>query len=259
MRASLHWALGRALRFSIGTCVVALILATTLAGDEAERFATTAYLAAIFAAIALGVQRAFPISDEANEHAANVAPFPVFLAYAIGIVIVLAVLASLVSLPGVEAVAFVAGIALIGVTVLARSGAFAVLHTALVRGGPLVGISRYTLALSVLALAGAALIGGEASESLAKIAYRLAAIAAIFVAASLLAATPAGAAARAMVLRASDFLDRGTFVAPAVAAAAIVAASLLRAPFSEPFAVLAYAAAACAAFGLAMECRRLRS
>ena len=41
--------------------------------------------------------------------------------------------------------------------------------------------------------------------------------------------------------------------------AAIVPATFLPANYAEPFAIATYAAAFAAAFGVAMECRRLRS
>ena len=59
-RSEMAWALEAALRFAIGTCVVALLVATTLSGEAAERFATVAYLAAIFAALTLAVGRFVP-------------------------------------------------------------------------------------------------------------------------------------------------------------------------------------------------------
>ncbi|HET6275275.1 MAG TPA: hypothetical protein VFE16_04970 [Candidatus Cybelea sp.] len=258
-RSIVHWVLGRALRFAVGTCVVALILATTLAGDGAERFATTAYLAAIFAALALAVQRAIPITDEEGVSSAPAAPFPTFLAYAIGIAVLLTLVSSLVSLPGAESFALVVAVALVVASALARSGALAEFHAALVRGGLLVAASRYAIAIGLLALVIAAFAGGEASESIVRIAYRLVLLATLFVAASLVAQTSAGESARVLWLRTTAFFDRGILVAAVAAVAAMVVAGILPAPYSEPFAVAAYAAAACAAIGVAMECRRLRS
>lgn len=258
-RSIVHWALGRALRFAVGTCVIALILATTLAGDGAERFATTAYLAAIFAALALAVQRAIPIPDEAAEPLASAAPFPTFLAYAVGIAVLLTVVSSLVSLPGAESFALVVAIALVVASALTRSGTLAEFHAALVRGGLLVAASRYAIAVGVLALLVATFAGDEASESIVKIAYRLFLLATLFVAASLVAQTSAGEWFRARWLRTIAFFDRGILVAASAAAAAMVAAGILPAPYSEPFAIAAYASAACAAVGVAMECRGLRS
>lgn len=258
-RSAVHWALGRALRFAVGTCVVALVLATTLAGDAAERFATTAYLAAIFAALALAAARVLPApaAENASESAAPL--FPAFLAYAIGITFLVTVVAALVSLPGAETFALVAGAALICATILARSGALAAFNSALMRGGALIAASRYAAFIGVLALALAAIAGGEAAESIVRGAYRLMLLAGFFVAASLLAPTGAGDWGRTIWQSVTAFFDQGTLVAATVTVAAIVTTSVLPAPYSEPFAIAAYVAAACAAVGVGMECRRLRS
>lgn len=220
LNRSLAWAFGQTLRLAIGTCVVALLLATALSETAAERFATTAYLAAIVAAVSLGAQRLLPAPVEKRSAAP---PFPKILAYCAGLVICLNVVAMLVSAPGAEALAFVGGAVLFGIAVLVRCGATSKLRSGLVRGG--------------------------AS------------------AASLLAATRAGSWTRRTYARATARLDalsralvfkRTTTYAGAIAAAALLAASLIP-HFAEPLAVVAYAAAVAGGFGVAMECRRLGS
>ncbi len=254
----MEWALRRAVRFSAGTCIVALILATVFSGAASERFATTAYLAAIFAAIVLIVQRLVP-APPAESVVAPAPPFPAFLAYSIGIVVLLSVVASLVSRPGAEALTILLAICAVVAAVLARSGAFASLNATLLRGGMLVGATRYAALIAVLALCVAVVAGGNAAEALVGAVYQLMLLAALFIATSLLAPTSTGDWMRAVWLRVAALQDRGTVAAAAVAVAAMIFASLLPAPFSEPFAVAAYAAALCAAIGVAIECRRLRS
>lgn len=266
-RTTLAWAIGRALRLSIGTCVLALILATTLSGSAAERFATTAYLAAIFAAIALAIRWFLPAGspEQPGRHAPA---FPTFFGYSIGIVLFLSVVAGLVSQPGAEAFALAVCAAIVVVAVLARCGAFAASHAALQRGGLIVGATRYAVLIAVLTLASAALIGGYTAEAIVTFAFRVAVVATLLIAASLLAPTKAGVFVQDTYHRTISMLDRLTraFVfertaryAAIVAIAAIVPATFLPADAREPFAIAAYAAAIVAAFGVAMECRRLRS
>jgi hypothetical protein len=256
-RSAAAWALRRAVRLAIGTCIVALILATTLSGDAAERFATTAYLAVIFSAIALIVQRFVP-EPAAESRTVPPAPFPTFLTYSIGIVVLVSVVAALVSQPGAEALTIALCLAAVGAAVLARSGTLAALNAALLRGGGLLGASRYAAFLAVLAIPFAAFAGGDVAEILAQVVYRLMLFAAVCILASLLLPSSTGDSVRAIWLRVTALQDRGTLVAAAVAVGAMICASVVPAPFSEPFAVAAYAAALCAAAGVAIECRRLQ-
>ncbi len=265
-KSALGWAVGRALRFSIGVCVVALLLATTLSGEAAERFATVGYLAALFAAVALAAARFLPPSTE--QLALGAPAFPTFLTYGGGIVLFLAVVAMLVSDPGAEAFALAGAVALVLLAVLVRCGSVAAFAATLARGGFLVAATRYAAVLTVAVLGLAALIGGDELETLGTLAYRLMVVATCAVAVSLLAPTKFGAALRRGWVVSVATLDRlaHAFVfertaayAATVAVAAMLPASLLPQPYCEPFAVGAYVAAVAAAVGVAMECRRLRS
>lgn len=265
-RSALAWALGRGLRFAVGTCVVALLLATTLSGSAAERFATTGYLAAIVAAVALAAGRFLPAPD-ANESQSRPI-FPAFLGYSIGIVVALSVVAALVSQPGAEVVALIIAMLLFLVAVLVRSGAVGAFSQALASGGTLNAARRYVILAAVGLLAIAALAGSDVAEGVVVFAYRLAIVATLLFAASLLAPTQAGISIERSYRRLIAWLDelahalvfeRTATYAAIAALAAIIPASLLPAPFSEPFAATAWAAAAVAAFGVALECRRLRS
>ena len=264
-RPTLAWALGQALRFSIGVCVLSLILATTLAGTAAERFATTGYLAAIAAAIALSLQR---ILRAESHGAASGPPFPIFFGYSIGVVILLWVVATLVSDPGAEVLAFAAAAALLLVAVALRCGVATSLNAAIVRAGPAAAALRYAVILAIGALVVAAVSDGTSADAVARFAYRLTLVAALIVALSLLAPTKAGVGVRSAVtaglarldaLARSPICRRIAIDAAAAAVAAIVAASLLPQPVAEPFAIAAYLAAIVACAGVAMECRRLRS
>jgi len=266
-RTTFAWAIGRSLRFAIGTCVVALILATTLSGAAAERFATTAYLAAIFAAVALAIGRFLP-STVPQESAVSSPAFPAFLSSSVAVVVLVSVAAGLVSQPGAEGFILAACAVLVFVAVLARCGAIAAFNAALTRGGVVVAASRYAVLIAVCALAIGAVFGGYTGETIVTFAFQVAVAATLLIAASLLMPTKAGTFAQKTYARTTALLDRLThaFVfertasyAAIIAIAAIVPATFLPAGYNEPFAIAAYAAALAAAFGVAMECRRLRS
>lgn len=265
-KSALAWAVGRALRFSIGTCVVALLLATTLSGDAAERFATVGYLAAIFTAIALIATRFLPPADERSGP--DRPPFPLFLGYSGGIVFFLAVIAMLVSDPGAEAFALTAAVLLVFFAVLVRCGKVSAFAAALARGGFLAAVTRYAAVLGAAVLALAALIGDAQLETLGTLGYRLMAVATCAVAVSLLAPTKVGIRVQSGWIAFVATLDklahafvfeRAAAYGAIVSVAAMLPASLLPQPYSEPFAVAAYVAAVAAAIGVSLECRRLRS
>jgi hypothetical protein len=258
--------LGSGLRFAVGTCVVALLLATTLSGSAAERFATTAYLSAIVAAIALAAGRFLPPPDVNESRSRPV--FPTFLGYSIGIVVALSVVAALVSRPGAELVALIIAMLLTFIAVLVRAGTVGAFSQALASGGTLSAARRYVVLAVAGLLAIAALAGSDVAEGVVVFAYRLAIVATVLFAASLLGPTHVGTSVERGRRRFVAWLDelahalvfeRMATYAAIAAIAAIIPASLLPAPFSEPFAATAWVAAAVAAFGVALECRRLRS
>jgi hypothetical protein len=264
-RSVVAWALGRALRLAIGTCVVGLLLATTLSGEAAERFATVAYLSAIFVAFTLALGRFFPAGAE--QPRAPSAPFPAFLGYSLAVVIFLSVTAELVSQPGAEILALFAAVVLIVTVVLVRCGTVAAFNATVARGGLLVAASRYAVVAIVAMFALAAAFGRDA-ESLVALAFRLTVVATILIAISLFAPTKAGLLLQKRYRETIEELDRlsRAFVfertaiyAAILAVAAMIAASILPQAGAQAFGVVAYVAAAAAAFGLAMECRRLRS
>jgi peptidoglycan/LPS O-acetylase OafA/YrhL len=123
-KPAISWALRRAIRFAIATCVVALLLAAYLSGADAERFATTAYLAAFFAAVALGIEHFLVEADRPEQRSSSIPTFPTILGWAAGILVSVCVVAALVSNPFGAILAIVAGFALVLFAALARNGAF---------------------------------------------------------------------------------------------------------------------------------------
>jgi hypothetical protein len=172
-RSAIAWALGGALRFAIGTAVAALLLATTLRGEAAERLATTAYLAAIFAAVAFALQRFVPAAPADEPNAVSPPTVASFLWFSVGIAIFLSVVAALVSQPVAEVLTLVAGFGLVGLAALARCGwnpgrAYVFERTA-----------YYSAIVAVAAMLVASLLPAALVEPFAVIAY-LAAVAATF-------------------------------------------------------------------------------
>jgi hypothetical protein len=261
--SSVAWVLGRALRLAVATAVIALVLATTLQGVGAERLATTAYLAAIFAAIALVIQRFLPAADPPPA----TQPFPAFLTFFLTVALLIGLAAMLVSDPGAETMLVAACLGIVALAVLIRSGTLAALNAILVRGGRTEGAARYAVAIAIFALMFAAVLPSELAGGAANFAYRLMTLAAVFLAVVLIAPTPAGLflkqrfeKSRAQFDRLARALvfERAASLAAIVAAAVLVVASFLPTAYAEPLAVAAYLAAAVAVVCIAVECRRLR-
>jgi hypothetical protein len=267
MRSAAAWALRGAVRLAIGSCVVALLLAGVMGGDAGERFATTAYLAVIFAAVALALERLFPQPREPIARPAELS-FPVALFFTLALVVFVGIVAALVARPGAEAQIFIVCFALVLVAALARSGAIAAMNAALLRGGAVAAVMRYAVAFGIAAIALVPLVSADAAEAAARTGYRAFLFATLLFAWLLFAPTALGVRLRSRFANELTQLDalgqtllfqRITTWAAIVAAGALVVASLLRNAFAEPLAVTAYVAAAAAAFGVVMECRRLRA
>jgi hypothetical protein len=261
--SSVGWVLGHALRIAAATAVIALILATTLQGVAAERLATTAYLAAIFAAIALAIQRFLPAEDPPPA----TQPFPAFLTFFVTVALLIGLAAMLVSDPGAETILVAVCFGIVGLAVLIRSGNLAALNSVLIRGGRVEATARYAVAIGVFALVLAAMLPADLAGGAANIAYRLMILAGVFFAALLIAPTPAGLFLKQRFEQFRTWFDelaqalvfkRAASSAAVVAAALLVAASLLPHVYAEPLAVAAYLAAAVAVVCIAVECRRLR-
>ncbi len=150
-----------------------------LSGDAAERFATTAYLAATFAAVCMAIGCFLPAADLRHERRS--AAVPPFIGYSIGVIVLLSTVAALVSQPAGEAFALLVCITSVVVVAFVHSGTIPTLRAALVRGGILVAAARYSAVCGVCALGLAALLPPAPSESAAEFAYLLMLLTALFV------------------------------------------------------------------------------
>jgi hypothetical protein len=256
--------LGRAIAYAIATAIAALLCATVLSGSEAERFATTAYLAAIFAALAFTARWFLPADRNDRAPSPPLLPFPAGLTFGLIVTLLLAIGAAFVSDPGAEALIIVFGFGAVGAIALVRAGAARALHDALLRGGRLPATTRYAALAGVLGLAFAAFLQPDGAEALVKTGYFAAVLAAMSVLVSLVGRTRAGGAlgqtfaraARLLTTPASEVVfTRTADYAAASALFSVVLAIVVREPNAERFATTAYVAAFFAALALGMKWR----
>jgi len=260
-RKAVAWVLSRALALSTGTCVVALVLDAVLPGEVAERLATAAYLAAVFATIVFVVARLVPAVSEGPAWLTRRSRY----GYALGVVVCLGTLAALAALPGAELAALCIAFGLIIAVVLVRCGAPAAINAAMVRGGANTGVIRYAVLAAACALVLSAMLPESARSVAAFAAYEVAVVLTFALAIALIAPTPAGLQMLRSIQEAGRFANigghfyaRATAYAVAAAVTAIAVAALLSGAGAELFSTIAYLAAAAVAVALAMECRRSR-
>ncbi len=258
------WTLGRALAYAAATAVVAILIASLIPGADAERFATTAYLAALVAAALLAIKwffRGAPVTDSGR---ASGPVFPAVFTFACGVGALLLIGAAFVSEPGSEVLAVAGCVGLIAATALVRGGVIVAVNERLRRGDRLAAATRYAVAAAVAALAARALFSSHAGEGFARLAYAGAVGATVAVAASLIAPTAAGEAVRrraarlAAALRAPESSRVFARIAQYGAATVIVAlilASLVPEAYAERFTTTAYLATLFAALAIGMTWR----
>jgi hypothetical protein len=234
-----------------------------MSGIDAERFATVAYLAAIAAAIALVASRFLPAPVDGMPR--SQAPLPAFLGYSAGVIAILSAIAALVSEPSAEAAALVACVGLVVFAVLVRCGVVAAFGSATLSGGALAALVRFSVFACLAAFAVAAIAGGNGDDRLAALAFQLMVVVGALLLIVMVGRTEAGMRVSAALNAAVTHLARELAFAKSVRNTAgcgvvsMLVASLLPHPYSEPFAVIAYAAFIAAAFGLIVECRRLQA
>jgi hypothetical protein len=258
------WALGRALAYATATAVAAILIASLISGADAERFATTAYLAALVAALILAIKWFLPDSGADDARHARGPLFPAAFTFASGVGALLLLGAALASQPSSEVLAIAGCLGLIAAAALARGGAIATLNARLRRGDRLSAATRYAVVAAVAALAARALFSSHIGDGVAQLAYAAIVAATVAVAASLVAPTAAGAAFRRGVAKAdvalrapesSRVFARTAQYAVATVVAALLLASLLPESYAERFTTTAYLATLFAAFGIGMRWR----
>jgi hypothetical protein len=267
-REALTWALNGAIRYAIAVVFAAIFLAILTPDPGAERFATTAYLAAIFAAIVIGAKwLVFRGVGDGLSRPVTLT-FPRVLGFATGLAVMLTLVAALVAEPGAESAVVLYCLAAVALAAIGRAGAFAWIHARLTSGDRIVATIRYSAIAAALALLANALLRSAFSEFLSTVAYVAALIGAAALAWRLAAPTLLGALAKQswaegseVVTQLSSDLAFARLVNASVVAiiGSIFVASLLRRPFAEPFATVAFLGGVFAAVGVAMECWRRRT
>lgn len=267
------WALDRALYLAVATGVLALLLSTLVPDTDAERFATVAYLVAIFTAIVLSIRLGtsrlvIPSLSKDRDCASRRPPkvsipsFPAALGFAAGVIILLTAATAFASNPGAEVQLIVLCLVAVGVAAMGRAGAFARWRSGLRQGGPLATSTRYAGVVTLVALALAGLLPIEVADFFAKLGYAAACAATIGFLALVLAPRPGGiwvrrAYAAGLETSGSAIFQPVIRYAAIALAAAFFIASLLPRWLAEPFAIIGYLAAAVATICLAAECRRM--
>ena len=259
--SAVSWAVERALRYAVATTAVALVFAGLSGGEDAERLATTAYLAAFFTVVMLVLRRFLPKPPDALPKAQ--ALFPLVFGFSLVVAILLATAASLAPEPSAEGLLIGACIVTIALAALARSGRMAAVGFALVRGGTIAATLRCLGVAIVATLALAAVLPSGVAGDLATLAYRAVFAAAIALAVALLAPTAAGRFAVqsfeegiAFVRNMSSWnLTAGATYAAVAAVAALLAASVAPRDYAEDLAIFAYCTLAFAAVVIAMRWR----
>ena len=258
------WALGRAIRYAIATAVFALLLTAFLSGAGAERLATTAYVALIFAALALVVQRLLPSAKRIESAAVGPAPFAASLTFLLVVGGLVTAGAALVSEPAAEGAAILVCFALIGAVSFVRSGGAAAFHARVVRPGALSATKMYAALAIVLGLTLAAILPSGSGEGFVKLAYFALVLATLAVGIALGADKPATLRMRARFASGRNLLHspagawvfgRTATYAIATAIASIAATVFLPHPYAERFATTAYIATILAALAAGMRWR----
>lgn len=254
-----RWVLGRALQYAIGTAVIALLIAT-ISGADAERFASTAYVAAIVAALLVGVQWFLPSPSEPVS-APRRPIFPEVFFFSLGVAVLLVCASALIVQPGDEVRLVLVCGAVIFIAVLVRRGAIIAVRQRLDRGDRLSVAMRYASAAAAVAMAASATLASDAGDIFARTAYAAALIATVALAASLIAPTRAGEWLVATCHRVqsavttpagAEVFARTAQYAVATAIAALVLAGLAAPPVGERFATAAYVATLFAALAVVM-------
>ena len=115
---------GRTREYAIASAVVALLLAAVLPGTYAERFASTAYVATLFAAFAIVANWRLASAGSRGSGSTIETRRLRPLTFAAVVAALVAVGAAVAFSPVAEAIAVCAGLCVIAVAILNRAGAF---------------------------------------------------------------------------------------------------------------------------------------
>jgi hypothetical protein len=260
-------ALRHALRYTIGMAVVALIVSNLLPETDAERLATTAYLAVIFAALTLTALHFVSAGTTVETKHPSAVKLPAVLLPAAVVTIILVVGAFFAGQPGTEAILLLVCAALVAAMALGGNALLAAVRDELAGGGVLATLTRYgvlatltrySVFVGILVLLLAIVVPADMQPFVLEVGCWAVVAATIFLAASLISRTGLGKFVMA-AFKDAPILSFGRitgYAAYACAGALLVAALWPRG--GETFAFTAYVAIVIATVGVAIEIR-LRS
>jgi hypothetical protein len=255
MESSVVSALRRALRYTVGTAIVALIGSGLLPESDGERLATTAYLAVIFAVVTLTALQFVPRGATAETKRPLVVTFPAALQSVLLITILVFVGAALAGQPGAEAFALLVCAAVTVFMALSGGSLFRELHVALAAGGVPAALTRYAVLAGIGALLLATILPAEMRGVVVEGAFCCVVAVAILLSVSLLRKVGFG---RGVTVgfkgRPTMTFERMIGYAAYACAAALLAAALLP-QNGELLAFSAYVAIVVATVGVAIETR----
>jgi hypothetical protein len=254
MESSAVSALRRALRYTIGTATVALVGSNLLPETDAERLATTAYLAVIFAAVTLAALHFLSGGATAEQKRPLVVNFPTVLLSVVLVTIVLIVGAALAGQPGAEVFAFLAFAAFTALMALSGAGLFRELHIALAAGSVPAALTRYGVLVAIVTLLLATVLPVEMRAVAVEAACWAVVAAAIFLSVSLLRKTHWRFVTASFKGGPTRIFERTTGYAAWACAGALLAAALWP-QNGDALAFSAYLAIVIATVGVAVETR----
>jgi hypothetical protein len=255
VESSVVAALRRALRYTVATATVALVGSNLLPETDAERLATTAYLAVIFAAATLVALHFVSGGATAAQKRPLVVTLPTALQSVVLVAVILLVGAALAGQPGAEAFAFLAFAAFTALMALSGAGIFRTLHAALVAGGGPAAVTRYSVFAVIVALLIATLLPAEIRDGVVEGACWTLVVAAIALSISLIRRTGLGKFVMAGFKGGpTRFFERTIGYAAYACAGALLAAALWP-QNGDTLAFSAYVAIVIATVGVAVETR----
>jgi hypothetical protein len=254
MESSVVSALRRALRYTAATAIVALIASTLLPEADAERLATTAFLAVIFAVVTLAVLHFVSGGATVEQKRPLVITFPSVLLSVVLLATFILVGAALAGQPGAEAFALLICAVVVAFAALSGAGLFQALHVALAAGGMPAALTRYGVLVAIVALVLAAVMPDEMSGVVVEGACWAVVAVAIFLCVSLIRRIGPGRFSLTGFKGARTKSFDWTGYAAYTCAGALLAAALLP-QNGETLAFGAYLAIVIATAGVAIESR----
>lgn len=248
-------ALRRAIRYTVGTAIVALIVSALLPETDAERLATVAYLAVIFAAVTVAALHFVSAGVSPEAKRPLVITLPTSLQSVVVVTIVLLAAAALAGQPGAEAFIFMVCAGLTAVTALWGAGLFRALHAELAAGGLPAALTRYAVLVGIVALLLGTMVPAEVRTIVMEGGFAAVVAAVVFLSTSLMGRTAFGRVVLAGFKGSPTFVFERMIRYAAYASAGALLLAGLWPQGGDTFAFAGYVAIVFATVGMAIETR----